>query len=121
MSKPLPNAPYYVYLCRSESRPLTEVWPVHLDQRLPEVPVPLLSGDPDVMLDLQDVLTNVYDLCAYDLELDYTQPPHVTLSPEEAAWVEEHLRSAGLPSLKKSTWRCGMPPWETWNRVGNHP
>ena len=38
-----------------------QVWPIQLDQPLPEVPVPLLPGDPDVLLDLQQVLTTTYD------------------------------------------------------------
>ena len=28
--------------------------------------------------------------------IDYSKPPNVPLSPEQAAWVNEHLRAAGL-------------------------
>ena len=47
------------------------------------------------MLDLQLAFTTVYDLSDYDLELDYTKPPDVPLSPEEADWSDERLRAAG--------------------------
>jgi hypothetical protein len=96
MRRELPSAPYYAYVGRFEIRPETEVWPISLDQPLPTIPVPLLPGDADVFLDLQLALTNVYDLSEYDLEIDYTQPPDGPLSAEQATWVDEHLRAAGL-------------------------
>jgi hypothetical protein len=96
MERALPPAPYYIYVGRQELRPETDVWPVPLDQPLPRVPIPLLGGDDDVMLDLQPALTAVYDLSDYGLEIDYSGPPEVPLTPEQAAWVDQHLRAAGL-------------------------
>ena len=92
----LPKAPYYVYVGRSEIRPDTDVWPITLDSSLPQVPVPLLAGDSEVILDLQLALTTVYDLSDYDLEIDYTKPPDAPLSPEESDWLDSRLRTAGL-------------------------
>ncbi len=96
MERALPPAPYYIYVGRQELRPVTDVWPVRLDQPLPQVPIPLLAGDGDVMLDLQAALTAVYDLSDYGLEIDYSGPPEVPLTPEQSAWVSPHLRAAGL-------------------------
>ena len=73
-----------------------EVWPIALANPIPTVPVPLLSGDTDVHLDLQAAFTAAYDLLGYDLIIDYTQPPDAPLSGREAAWVEAHLHTAGL-------------------------
>jgi len=73
-----------------------DVWPIDLGDPLPTVPVPLLPGDADVLLDLSAAFTAAYDLVGYDLIIDYTQPPDVPLSDREAAWVEAHLRTAGL-------------------------
>lgn len=53
MRQPLPSAPYFVFLSRAPDRPIIEVWPVSLAEPLPVVPVPLLPGDADVPLDLQ--------------------------------------------------------------------
>ncbi len=96
MKELLPTAPYYVYVGRSETRPDTDVWPISLNASLPQVPIPLLAEDRDVTLDLQLALTTVYDLSDYDLELDYTKPPDVSFSPEEAEWSDSRLRAAGL-------------------------
>lgn len=98
MLEPLPPAPYYALVSRVPKRPITDVWPVALDQPLPAVPVPLLPGDADAMLDLQLALTTIYDLLRYDLAIDYHRPPEVPLPPNEAAWADERLRVAGLRS-----------------------
>jgi hypothetical protein len=93
MRDPLPSVPYFVFVSRAENRPLTDVWPIALDQPLPTVPVPLLPGDADVPLNLQQALTNVYDFLGYDLAVDYRQPPEVPLPPELAAGAEQRLRT----------------------------
>jgi hypothetical protein len=96
MRDPLPEAPYFVFLGRFETRPVTEVWPIYFDQSLPILPIPLLAEDPDVILDLQQAFSTVYDVCSYDLIIDYSKPPDVSLSLEQAAWVNDHLRAIGL-------------------------
>jgi hypothetical protein len=52
MQQPLPPMPYFVFVSRSEKRPITNVWPIALSQPLPSVSIPLLPGDEDVSLDL---------------------------------------------------------------------
>jgi hypothetical protein len=96
MQKPLPSAPYFIFLSRAEKRPLTEIWPISLKEPLPVVPIPLLPGDADVALDMQHVFTTTYDLLGYDLALDYTQPPEIPLPQAEVVWAEMLLRTAGL-------------------------
>jgi hypothetical protein len=96
MQQPLPQAAYFVLLSRAENRPLLDVWPIALSDPLPIVPVPLLAGDADVLLDLQAAFTAAYDLLGYDLIVDYTHPSDVLLSEGEATWVNAHLRLAGL-------------------------
>jgi hypothetical protein len=57
---------------------------------------PLLSSDPDTLLDLQMVFAAVYDLLGYDLAIDYTQSPDVPLSGEAALVAKNILQAAGL-------------------------
>jgi hypothetical protein len=96
VQRPLPSAPCFVFLSRAERRPMMEVWPIQLGERLPVVPVPLLAGDPDVGLDLQHALTAIYDALGYDLSVDYNRPPVAPLNREAAEWAAEILRKAGL-------------------------
>ncbi len=96
LNDPYPPAAYYILLNRARKRSLTEVWPIALNEPLPIVPVPLLKGDADVTLDLQKAFTDVYDAGGFDLVVDYREPPDVELPAEEAAWLDEFLRSNGL-------------------------
>jgi hypothetical protein len=97
MQEPLPPGHYYVFVGRAQERSVTDVWSIALDQPLPAaIPVPLLPGDPDVVLDLEQAFTVVYDVASYDLAIDYTRPPEVPLEPKEAAWAQELVRQWSL-------------------------
>lgn len=85
-----PPADYYVYLSRFTHRPLSDVWPIGLRDRLPVLPVPLLPPDADVPLDLQRAVDACYDLVHYERLLDYTvAPPPPPLREGDVAWVAE--------------------------------
>jgi hypothetical protein len=92
---PYPQGAYFVLLTRARNRSWTDVWPASIDQALPTVPVPLLKGDPDVSLDLQDALTKVYDEGGFDLMVDYRRPPDVDLTAVESDWLQQWLHEAG--------------------------
>jgi hypothetical protein len=93
----LPSAAYYIMLSRANDRPATEVWPVALAQPLPPTPIPLLSPDADLTLDLQGAVDACYDLVHYERLLDYTAaPPPPPLAADEMAWVEATLQWAGI-------------------------
>ena len=96
LAGPLPSVPYFVFLSRVTRRPRVEIWPIPLDQPLPTVPVPLLPGDPDVMLDLQQALQTIYEWYGYDRAADHAGEPPLPLAPEQQAWADERLRAAGL-------------------------
>jgi Protein of unknown function (DUF4058) len=88
----LPPAPYYVTLARVERRPYVDVWPLQLAARLPVLPVPLSTPDPDVPLDLGAIVPAVYERGGYATRIDYRQPvPPPSLASEQQAWVEQLL------------------------------
>lgn len=90
----LPDTPYLAMVSRAHARPECEVWPIQLQDPLPVLPVPLLSPDPDVPLDLGTALRATYQDARYDLRVDYSQPPPPpALSDEEIAWLEAQLTS----------------------------
>ena len=93
--EPLPAAPYFVFVSHAGRRHEVQVWPIPLALPLPVVQVPLLEGDASVDLDLQQALTVVYDIIGCDELVDYSRPPPGTLTPADAAWVEEQLHGAG--------------------------
>jgi hypothetical protein len=90
---PLPAAPYFVFLNHAMRRPIMDVWAIQLPMALPTIPVPLLPGDLDSVLDLQLALTTIYDALSYDLSVDYTQPPEIALEGEAALWAQQCVQS----------------------------
>lgn len=95
LARPVPTAPYYVMLSRTNRRPRVQVWPIQLADKLPVVPVPLLAPDDDAMLDLGQAVASVYERGAYDLQLNYREEPaSPQLSEEEGHWIAERLGSS---------------------------
>jgi hypothetical protein len=84
----LQSCDYYALVSRVEERPRAGVWPLSLRDRLPVLPIPLRSPDPDAALDLQSILHRVYDAARYQRYI-YTMPPQPPLPPAEAAWAAE--------------------------------
>ena len=92
----LPDASYRVMLSRANERPDVSLWPVRLRDRLPEIPVPLRAPDPDVRLDLQELIDRVYDVGGY-ADYVYSLTPRPMLHPEDARWAEGLLRESAGP------------------------
>jgi hypothetical protein len=71
------------------------VYPIRLEEPLPEIQVPLLPGDAPVTIDLQAVFNRCYDVGVYGREIDYGEPPVPPLSPEQAQWAAERVKGKG--------------------------
>jgi len=67
------------------------IWPVRLQQQLPEIFIPLRKEDSDAVLDLQVALATAYKRASYDLELDYTRPPAPPLRGDSADWAAKTI------------------------------
>ena len=97
LARPLLPVSYFVFLSRSYRRPMVDVWPIALRDAIPVVPVPLTYPDPDVPLDLNRVLHQVYRNARYERQIDYrSDPPPPDFSPDDADWLDMHLRKLGL-------------------------
>jgi hypothetical protein len=91
-----PECEYTVHVSRKSGRPKGYVWQIRLQQRLPEIPIPLRGDDPDVPLDLQPLLAAVYERGAYDLKLDYAADPVPPLPADLAKWANKLLKQKKL-------------------------
>jgi hypothetical protein len=89
----LPPCDYYALVSRAEKRPEADIWPVHLRQRLPTIPIPLRPGDAPVMFDQQRVLDRVYDAAGY-AKFIYETPPDPPLTLDDAAWARQFVPGA---------------------------
>lgn len=88
----LTSAAYVISLTRGGAA-RTDIWALTLRDTLPKIPVPLLLADEDVILDMQEALTSLYDEAAYDLSVDYTKtPPPPELSEDDERFIKELLK-----------------------------
>jgi hypothetical protein len=87
-----PDWRYLVSVSRVHQRKQLEVYAIRLQDRLPRCRIPLRAADPDVVLDLPAVFARCYEVGGYDLLVDYTQAPSVTLSAAEAGWLQQRLQ-----------------------------
>jgi hypothetical protein len=94
--EPLPmhdagKSDYRVLVSRVEQRPIAELYPFNLRDRLPCFGLPLRSSDEAVAVDLNVLMQLVYESAALDLAIDYGKQPVPGLGQEDFAWVRSIL------------------------------
>lgn len=81
------------YVClvnRAHIERVSHIWPVSLNESLPRIPIPLLAGDAELVIDLQVAFQQLYDRSRYRQQIDYAQPvPAPQLRPAIASWLAE--------------------------------
>jgi hypothetical protein len=88
---------YHVCIHRFDQWQDYHVDPIRLPERLPEIAIPLLPGDPAVPVDLQTVLDRCYDVGPYRRRVHYRDnTPGPPLRPDQTEWVTQLLREKGL-------------------------
>ena len=89
--------PYDYVVSVSRRRPgRHEVYTFPLERRLPRIAVPLLKGDPDVVLDLPVPFNRCWDEGPYPALSRYNEPPPGEMSAERIDWCRQRLREAGF-------------------------
>jgi hypothetical protein len=68
-----------------------ELYPRKLRERLPLLNIPLADEDPDVTLDLQSALEQVYVEGRYGRRIRYDQPCEPPMSTEDQSWADEQI------------------------------
>jgi hypothetical protein len=69
------------------------IYPIRLEETLPEVAIPLLPGDPPVLVDLQPIFNRAYEIGLYRRRIRYHgDTPAPPLSKEQAEWASRLLR-----------------------------
>lgn len=86
--------PYRILVSPSDQRPKADLYGITLQQPLPNIPIPLKSDDPPILLPLQPIFNGVYNRGRYRTRIDYTQsPPPPKLPKTEQDWLFQHLQS----------------------------
>lgn len=93
---------YYVMVARPEESPRAGVWPIHLRESLPKIPVPLRAPHADARLDLQAILHRLYDAGGYE-DYIYLREPRPPLPPDDAQWAKKIIANAPSHSTDRPT------------------
>jgi hypothetical protein len=84
---------YRILVSRSPMRPRADLYAFNLRDRIPVFPLPLESGDREPLIDLEELLDQVYEEAVLELAIDYTALPKVKLNDEDWEWVRSCLAS----------------------------
>ena len=87
---------YRILVSRGDCRPNAILYPFGVRQPIPAFPLPLKANDQEPMVDIGQLLHDLYDQASYDLRIDYTGDPDPPLPSAEAAWADQLLRQKGL-------------------------
>ncbi len=95
---PVRNAPprsdYRILVCRPRKGRSADLYGFSYTTPIPDIPIPLLPGDAEPVLHLNDVLHALINRAHYDLTIDYRQPPDPPLRPEDEPWAAAILAQA---------------------------
>jgi hypothetical protein len=101
MLTPWPSYPYTLLVSWAIDAPYCRVWRGDFLRRLPVIPVPLFDPDPDLQLDLQPLIEDIYELGRYDKQIDYRRALRPAFSEAEAAAVRELLKNGSSRTSRK--------------------
>lgn len=83
---------YLICVSRWPHRARFELYPFGLRERLPKFPVPLMEPDPDVSLDLQAAMEQIYADGGYMLYVRYENPCESPLDSADQTWANERWK-----------------------------
>ena len=87
---------YHIVVSRSEQRPLAEVYCCTIREPIPRFPLPLRPDDIELMIDLNHILHELYEVLNFDLAIDYTQVADPPIASKDVKWVDQRLRQHQL-------------------------
>ena len=78
-------------MARGDRRPDGDLYAFPLRSPLPSFPLPLNAANVEPVIDLQTIFEGVYDRAAFDMVINYQEPPLIKLNTADEEWVEKIL------------------------------
>lgn len=91
---------YRILISESEDRPRARLYAFGVRERIPSFRLPLRAGEQGPVVDLQELLSSLYERAGYDLAVRYTGDAEPSLEESDAVWADELLRESGLRSTE---------------------
>lgn len=92
LKQKVPKFDYHVCVHRFDHFEDFLIYPIQLAEPLPTISIPLLPGDGEVPVSLQQVFERTYAAGPYHREIDYSETvPLPNLTTEQMQWVKERV------------------------------
>ena len=88
-----PPSDYRILVSRAWQRSRAHLYHFNLPAPIPAFPVPLLRGETEPLVPLNEILHALYGRARFDLRINYQNPPLPPLSEPLAAWAAELVAS----------------------------
>jgi len=87
---------YRILVIRSQLRPRAELYPFNLLEAIPAFFLPLQKGDIEPLVNLQNVIQDLFDRAGLDLAIDYNSEPVPPIQEPDLIWVNDLLKEQDL-------------------------
>ena len=96
-SSPMPIADpaqkrYSILVSRSSDRPDAALYEFDLSESIPSFPVPLQPGESEPIVNLQQLVNEIYTRARFDLAIDYNRLLKPNLTNAERSWIASILK-----------------------------
>jgi hypothetical protein len=91
-----PTSHYRILLRRGEEGSRARLYPFNLPDPIPRFLLPLQAGDAEPVIDLGQLLRQIYREASYRQRLSYAKPPVPALEATEKKWAEQILKAAQM-------------------------
>jgi hypothetical protein len=93
---PVPHSDYRILISQADRRPQAHLYLFSVRQEIPHFLLPLQAGDPELTIDLQSLLAQIYQQARFEMAIDYCRDPVPPLQPEDRLWMDTLLREQGF-------------------------
>ena len=87
---------YRILVSRSQLRPRAELYPFNLLEAIPAFFLPLQKGDIEPLVNLQNVIQDLFDRAGLDLAIDYNSEAVPPIQEPDLNWVNDLLKEQDL-------------------------
>lgn len=85
---------YRILVRRGEEGSQARLYPFNVQDAIPRFPLPLQVGDAEPIIDLGELIKQIYREARYGLRLDYSQQSTPALAEADTKWAAQILQSA---------------------------
>ncbi len=87
------NSDYRILIRRGEEGSRGRLYLFNVQDLIPRFPLPLQAGDTEPVVDLGNLLKQIYQEASYHLRINYKTPPNLPLRKIDGQWAREVLES----------------------------